>query len=127
MPTLFLVRSRGVHASLCPPYERTETTAAPNGCRPRGSNDMAYKNFKIETDADGIALVTWDTPGRSMNVLDETSINELEAIVKQTSDDAAVKGVVITSGKEALSAGADLSMLEGMARTYADLLKTKGE
>src|SRR5258707_1516485 len=88
---------------------------------------MAYNNFKIETDANGIALVTWDTPGRSMNVLDETSINELEAIVKQTSADAAVKGVVITSGKEALSAGADLSMLEGMNRTYAEMLKAKGE
>src|SRR6476620_4974471 len=88
---------------------------------------MAYKNFKIETDADGIALVTWDTPGRSMNVLDETSINELEAIVKQTSADAAVKGVIITSGKEALCAGADLSMLEGMNHHYAHLLKAKGE
>ena len=64
---------------------------------------MAFKNFKVETDADGIVLVTWDIPGRSMNVLDETSITELEAIVKQTSADAAVKGVVITSGKEALS------------------------
>ena len=55
---------------------------------------MAFKNFKVETDADGIVLATWDTPGRSMNVLDETSINELEAIVKQTSADGAVKGVV---------------------------------
>jgi 3-hydroxyacyl-CoA dehydrogenase / enoyl-CoA hydratase / 3-hydroxybutyryl-CoA epimerase len=88
---------------------------------------MAFKNFKTETDADGIVLVTWDTPGRSMNVLDETSISELEAIIKQTSEDAAVKGVVITSGKEALCAGADLSMMEGMANTYADLLKDKGE
>src|ERR1700733_3443548 len=88
---------------------------------------MAFKNFKTETDADGIALVTWDTPGRSMNVLDETSINELEAIVKETSADAAVKGVVITSGKEALSAGADLSMLEDMTRIYSDTLKAKGE
>ncbi|SDI52189.1 MULTISPECIES: FAD-dependent oxidoreductase [Bradyrhizobium] len=88
---------------------------------------MAFKNFKTETDADGIVLVTWDTPGRSMNVLDETSITELEAIIKQTSEDAAVKGVVITSGKEALCAGADLSMLEGMAQTYAALLKDKGE
>src|SRR3978361_1514628 len=88
---------------------------------------MAFKNFNIETDADGIALVTWDTPGRSMNVLDETSIDELEAIVKQTSADAAVKGVVITSGKEALCAGADLSMLEGMAGQYAETLKAKGE
>lgn len=88
---------------------------------------MAFKNFKLEPDADGIVLVTWDTPGRSMNVLDETSISELEAIIKQTSEDAAVKGVVITSGKEALCAGADLSMMEGMANTYADLLKSKGE
>jgi 3-hydroxyacyl-CoA dehydrogenase / enoyl-CoA hydratase / 3-hydroxybutyryl-CoA epimerase len=88
---------------------------------------MAFKNFKTETDADGIVLVTWDTPGRSMNVLDETSISELEAIIKQTSEDAAVKGVVITSGKEALCAGADLSMMEGMAQTYAGLLKDKGE
>src|SRR6202020_2375448 len=87
---------------------------------------MAFKNFKVETDADGIALVTWDIPGRSMNVLDETTIGELEAIVKQTSADAAIKGVVITSGKEAFSAGADLSMLEGMNRLYLDLLKTKG-
>src|SRR4051795_6997572 len=88
---------------------------------------MAYNNFKIETDADGIVLVTWDTPGRSMNVLDETSVTELEEIVKQTSADAGVKGVVITSGKEALCAGADLSMLEGMNRQYAAELKTKGE
>ena len=53
---------------------------------------MAFKNFRVETDADGIALVTWDIPGRSMNVLDETTITELEEIVKQTSADVAVKG-----------------------------------
>ncbi len=87
---------------------------------------MAFKNFKVETDADGIVLVTWDTPGRSMNVLDETSVTELEEIVKQTSADAAVKGVVITSGKEALCAGADLSMLEGMSRQYAEAAEDKG-
>ncbi len=88
---------------------------------------MAFKNFKVETDADGIALVTWDIPGRSMNVLDETTMSELEEIVKQTSADAAVKGVVVTSGKEAFSAGADLSMLEGLNRRYTELLKAKGE
>jgi 3-hydroxyacyl-CoA dehydrogenase/enoyl-CoA hydratase/3-hydroxybutyryl-CoA epimerase len=88
---------------------------------------MAFKNFKLETDADGIALVTWDIPGRSMNVLDETTITELDEIVKQTTADPAVKGVVVTSGKDAFSAGADLSMLEGMNRRYAALLKEKGE
>src|SRR5437660_4781820 len=104
-----------------------DTTAVPLGLSASRERQMAFKNFKLETDADGIVLVTWDTPGRSMNVLDETSVNELEAIVQQTSADAAVKGVVITSGKEALSAGADLSMLEGMSRSYAEVLKAKGE
>ncbi|MBB5049459.1 3-hydroxyacyl-CoA dehydrogenase/enoyl-CoA hydratase/3-hydroxybutyryl-CoA epimerase [Rhodopseudomonas rhenobacensis] len=88
---------------------------------------MAFKNFTIETDADGIALLTWDSPGRSMNVLDVTSIEELGAIVEQTTADAAVKGVVITSGKDAFCAGADLSMLEGLNKTFAELRKSKGE
>ncbi|MGA2055927.1 MAG: 3-hydroxyacyl-CoA dehydrogenase NAD-binding domain-containing protein [Bradyrhizobium sp.] len=88
---------------------------------------MAFKNFKVETDADGIALVTWDIPGRSMNVLDQTSTDELEEIVKQTTADAVVKGVVITSSKEAFCAGADLSMLEDMNHAYAQTLKEQGE
>src|SRR5437763_14786770 len=88
---------------------------------------MAFKNFKVETDADGIALVTWDIPGRSMNVLDTQTIEELGAIVDQTTADAAVKGVVVTSGKEAFSAGADLSMLDGMTKTFADTVKAKGK
>jgi 3-hydroxyacyl-CoA dehydrogenase/enoyl-CoA hydratase/3-hydroxybutyryl-CoA epimerase len=88
---------------------------------------MAFKNFKVETDADGIALVTWDIPGRSMNVLDQISTDELDEIVKQTTADVAVKGVVITSSKEAFCAGADLSMLEGMNHAYAKALKEQGE
>src|SRR3978361_260044 len=88
---------------------------------------MSFRNFKVETDADGIVLVTWDIPGRSMNVLDTTTIEELAAIVDQTTADTAVKGVVVTSGKDAFSAGADLSMLESMNRRYAELLKAKGE
>ncbi|MCS3445744.1 MULTISPECIES: 3-hydroxyacyl-CoA dehydrogenase NAD-binding domain-containing protein [Bradyrhizobium] len=88
---------------------------------------MAYKNFKFDVDADGIALVTWDIPNRSMNVFDEISTQEIDEIIKQTTGDAAIKGVVITSAKEAFCAGADLSMLEGMNRSYAQLFKEKGE
>ena len=40
---------------------------------------MSYKNFNFETDLDGIALVTWDMPGKSMNVIDESVIEELAA------------------------------------------------
>src|SRR3954468_17809361 len=88
---------------------------------------MTFKNFKVETDADGIALVTWDISGRAMNRLDVATIEELGAIVDQTTADAAVKGVGITSGKEAFSAGADLPMLEGMNRVSAEARKAKGE
>jgi len=88
---------------------------------------MTYGNFKVETDTDGIAVVTWDIPGKSMNLLDETTGIELAAIVDATTKDAATKGIVITSGKEAFSGGADLTMLEGMNRTYVEMLKSKGE
>jgi enoyl-CoA hydratase/carnithine racemase len=62
-----------------------------------------------------------------MNVLDETTGAELAAIVDATTKDAAIKGVVITSGKDTFSGGADLTMLEGMNRTYVEMLKAKGE
>lgn len=88
---------------------------------------MAFKNFKIETDADGIATVTWDLPGRSMNVLDVATITEIDGIVDQLTADAAVKGVVITSAKDNFCAGADLSMLEDMNKEFASTRKEKGE
>src|SRR3954464_13293262 len=88
---------------------------------------MTFTNFKLDIDADGIALVIWDMPGRSMNVLDNKVIEELAAIVEQLAADATVKGVVITSAKEAFSAGADLTMLEGLSRAFAEMARTQGE
>ena len=88
---------------------------------------MSFTNFKIENDGDGIALATWDLPGRSMNVIDATVMDELSAIIDQTTADAAVKGVVITSGKDAFCAGADLTMLEGLSRAFAELAASQGE
>jgi 3-hydroxyacyl-CoA dehydrogenase/enoyl-CoA hydratase/3-hydroxybutyryl-CoA epimerase len=83
-------------------------------------------NFKFEVDADGIALVTWDMPGRSMNVIDLDVIAELGAIVEKVIADAAIKGAVVTSAKDAFCGGADLTMLERMGAIYADMVKTKG-
>ena len=77
-------------------------------------------NFKLDVDADGIALVTWDMPGRSMNVIDMDMIAELSSIVDKVESDAAIKGAVITSGKDAFCGGADLTMLERMGAIYAD-------
>jgi len=88
---------------------------------------MSFTNFKIENDSEGIAVVTWDSPGRSMNVIDAKVMDELSAIIDQTTADAAVKGVVITSGKDAFCAGADLTMLEGLSRSFAELAASQGE
>ncbi len=84
-------------------------------------------NFTLDIDADGIALVTWDMPGRSMNVIDAGVMEELAAIVEKVAADAAIKGAVVTSAKDAFCGGADLTMLARMATSYAALLKSKGE
>ena len=84
-------------------------------------------NFALETDADGIALVTWDMPGRSMNVIDLAVIEELSAIVEKVAGDAAVKGAVIVSGKDSFCAGADLTLLETLMRGFSDMVRTQGE
>jgi 3-hydroxyacyl-CoA dehydrogenase/enoyl-CoA hydratase/3-hydroxybutyryl-CoA epimerase len=88
---------------------------------------MSYVNFNLDVDADGIALVTWDSPGRSMNVIDLKVIEELAAIVERVAADAAIKGAVITSGKESFCAGADLTMLEMFSRSFTDMVNARGE
>ncbi|HKM87485.1 MAG TPA: 3-hydroxyacyl-CoA dehydrogenase NAD-binding domain-containing protein [Xanthobacteraceae bacterium] len=88
---------------------------------------MTFQNFTFDTDTDGIALVTWNMPGRSMNVIDAKVQEELAAIVERVATDAAVKGAVLTSSKDAFCGGADLSMLETQSRIVADLTKSQGE
>ncbi|MER8828210.1 3-hydroxyacyl-CoA dehydrogenase NAD-binding domain-containing protein [Mesorhizobium sp. M0938] len=80
---------------------------------------MSYTNFTLDIDADGIALITWDMPDRSMNVFTEDAMLELNAIVDKVASDAAIKGAVITSGKDTFSGGADITMLQKMLSTFA--------
>jgi 3-hydroxyacyl-CoA dehydrogenase/enoyl-CoA hydratase/3-hydroxybutyryl-CoA epimerase len=88
---------------------------------------MSFTHFTVDVDSDGIALVTWNSPDRSMNVIDMAVKDELAAIVEQVAADAAIKGVVITSGKDSFCAGADLTMLESISRAYAELVASQGE
>jgi 3-hydroxyacyl-CoA dehydrogenase / enoyl-CoA hydratase / 3-hydroxybutyryl-CoA epimerase len=88
---------------------------------------MTFQNFTFDVDADGIALVTWNMPGRSMNVIDAKVMEELTAIVERVANETGIKGAVLTSGKDAFCAGADLTMLETQSRTFTDLLKSQGE
>src|SRR5271154_6009304 len=91
------------------------------------SEPMTFTKFSLDVDGDGIALITWNAPGSTMNLIDVTMIAELSAIVEQLAADAEVKGAVITSGKDTFCAGADLTMLQGLGRTFKDLLASQGE
>ena len=51
--------------------------------------------------------LTWDMPGRSMNVITPEVMGELAQIVEAVTRRRCLKGCVITSGKEAFSGGAD--------------------
>jgi 3-hydroxyacyl-CoA dehydrogenase/enoyl-CoA hydratase/3-hydroxybutyryl-CoA epimerase len=88
---------------------------------------MTYQNFTFDVDADGIALISWNMPGRSMNVIDAKVTEELAAMVERVATEATIKGAVLTSGKDAFCGGADLTMLETLSRTFAELTKSQGE
>lgn len=79
---------------------------------------MTYTNFTLDTGADGIALLTWDMPDRSMNVFTESVMEELDAILSEVVANDAIKGVVLTSGKKDFSGGADLKMLKRMMAQF---------
>jgi len=88
---------------------------------------MTTQNFRFDVDADGVALITWDMPGRSMNVLTPEVIEELNALVERIAAEPAIKGAVVTSGKEGFSGGADLTMLQSVGGEFARVAKAEGE
>ncbi|MBU0780178.1 MAG: enoyl-CoA hydratase/isomerase family protein, partial [Alphaproteobacteria bacterium] len=72
-------------------------------------------DFTMNTDADGVAVITWDTIGKSMNVMSQQGFADLDALVDQALADEAVKGIVITSGKEgSFAGGMDLNIIAKM-------------
>ena len=79
------------------------------------------KNFTFELDSDGIALVTFDSPGKSMNVISADVMDDFVELTEKIKSDDAVKDVVLTSGKSAFCAGADLSELGGSSEELAKL------
>jgi 3-hydroxyacyl-CoA dehydrogenase / enoyl-CoA hydratase / 3-hydroxybutyryl-CoA epimerase len=70
--------------------------------------------LKLEVDS-GIALITIDDPGKSMNVVTPEFIDDLIAAVEKVAGDPAVKGAIITSAKPAFMAGADLKYIAAIA------------
>lgn len=78
-------------------------------------------DFTMKTDADGVAIITWDVPGKSMNVMSIEGLSELDAIIDTVLSDDSIKGAVITSGKDgSFAGGMDLNLLAKMREDAGD-------
>ncbi|MBT8048400.1 MAG: 3-hydroxyacyl-CoA dehydrogenase [Xanthomonadales bacterium] len=64
--------------------------------------------IQYAVDTDGIALLTIDLPGMPMNVLTPELMEDLATLTAKAAADESVKGIVLTSGKKAFIAGADI-------------------
>ena len=66
----------------------------------------------FSADADGIATLSIDIPGRSLNVLTDAFFSDLDAALDRLAQDDALIGAILTSGKPSgFMAGADLEEL----------------
>ncbi|WP_299969020.1 3-hydroxyacyl-CoA dehydrogenase NAD-binding domain-containing protein [uncultured Roseobacter sp.] len=71
--------------------------------------------FTSTTDADGIATITWDVPGKSMNVMSYEGLAQLEELIDAALADGDIKGVILTSGKDgSFAGGMDLNLIAKM-------------
>ena len=71
-------------------------------------------DFTALTDTDGVTTITWDVPGKSMNVMSLAGFAELNALIDAALADPAVKGIVLTSGKKDFAGGMDLNVIAQM-------------
>ncbi len=68
-------------------------------------------DFTYTVDADGVATILWDVPGKSMNVMSREAFAVLDGMIDTALADAGVKGVIITSGKKDFAGGMDLNVI----------------
>ena len=71
--------------------------------------------LQVTVDADGIATATMNSPGRSMNVLDDELGVPLAALIERLATDATIKGLILASGKKDFLAGADVDRLRALS------------
>ena len=77
-------------------------------------------DFTLTKESDGIATITWDVADKSMNVMSFEGLESLNAHVDDALADDAVKGIVITSGKDSFAGGMDLNLLAKMKEDAGD-------
>ena len=77
-------------------------------------------DFTLTKDAEGIATIIWDVADKTMNVMSFEGLEQLDAQIDDALADDAVKGIVITSGKDSFAGGMDLNLLAKMRADAGD-------
>lgn len=73
------------------------------------------QTIAIDIDADGVATLTIDVPGQTMNVIGPEFLADFDTAITQIASDDAIKGAVIASGKDSgFMAGMDLKFFSAM-------------
>lgn len=83
--------------------------------------------FTLTKQDNGIAILTMDVPGESMNTLKAAFGDEMTALLDEIDNDSSIKGVVLVSGKDnSFVAGADITMLDACATADEAMALAKG-
>ncbi|MEM1232593.1 MAG: 3-hydroxyacyl-CoA dehydrogenase NAD-binding domain-containing protein [Pseudomonadota bacterium] len=77
-------------------------------------------DFTLKTGDDGVAIITWDVAGKSMNVAKVEAFEELDACIDEVLSNEAIKGAVITSAKSSFAGGMDLNVLAQVREDAGD-------
>lgn len=85
--------------------------------------------FSLELKDNGVAVITIDVPGESMNTLKDTFADEVGRLMNQLETNSDLKGVVFISGKPgSFIAGADINMINDCdTAADAESLARKGQ
>ncbi|MEM9350849.1 MAG: 3-hydroxyacyl-CoA dehydrogenase NAD-binding domain-containing protein [Pseudomonadota bacterium] len=78
-------------------------------------------DFTMSIGDDGVAIITWDVAGKSMNVMSLQGFEDLEAHIDEVLSNDSIKGAVITSGKTgSFAGGMDLNIIAKMKDEAGD-------
>ena len=73
------------------------------------------KSFSLAVRSDGVAVLTFDTPGSPVNVLSREVLAEVEELFARVESDPSIRAAVLASGKrDSFVAGADLDQVLAM-------------
>lgn len=82
-------------------------------------------DFQYEIDEDGIAMLSWDTPLKNINIIDHQSISDLETKIDHALANDTVIGIIIFSEKNNFSGGMDLNTLSKIPGIFTNDHKKK--